>query len=94
MAAGFMIADTKEADVERREALFRSDEATKAEYRRFGRETSDSNHTHLQVSLDRTHGTPAPRCTEMMQTQGDGGDTSHTEIFGKIAESFEEKIQP
>ena len=42
-----MIIDTKEADVERREVLFRSDEATKAEYRQFGRETSDSNHTHL-----------------------------------------------
>jgi hypothetical protein len=42
-----MIVDTKEADVERREALFRSDEATKAEYRRFSRETSDLNHIHL-----------------------------------------------
>jgi hypothetical protein len=42
-----MIADTKEADVERREALFRLDEATKAKYRRFGRETSDSNDIHL-----------------------------------------------
>jgi hypothetical protein len=47
MVAGFIIADTKEADVERREALFRSDEVTKAKYRRVGRETSDLNHIHL-----------------------------------------------
>ena len=42
-----MIADTKEADIEYREVLFHLDEATKAKYRRFGRETSDSNHIHL-----------------------------------------------
>ena len=33
MVAGFIIVDTKEADVKRREALFRLDEVTKAKYR-------------------------------------------------------------
>jgi hypothetical protein len=42
-----MIADTKEADIEYREALFCLDKATKAKYRQFGREISNLNYIHL-----------------------------------------------
>lgn len=54
MAAGFVITADEEADVEGREEFLNLRKAIKAEYRRFGRETSDSNHTSLEVSLNQT----------------------------------------
>jgi hypothetical protein len=68
-----MIAADKEADVECREEPFHPGDQGRAGYRWYGRETSDSNHIHLEVSLDRLNIRDTdPTSHKAMQTSGDG----------------------